>query len=133
MAYTYRANTSPTLFIPAQDVSLLTPSLTMYLPFNVWLTEKLYFVPETGSITLSSKLTWRPTDRLQLFASGGFGTSGERIYAFQDFTRAKTRSFQGGAIFPLTDWLSGELSGFYEDRGFLYIRRGGTFNLIWHW
>lgn len=133
LSYGYRARTSQTLFIPAQDITVMTPSLTMYLPFNMWLTEKVYYIPDTGSITLSSQLTWRPTDRVQLYASGAFGTSGERIVAFQDFTRADTRSFQGGAIFPITERFSGELVGFYEDRGFLYVRQGGTFNLIWHW
>ncbi len=133
LSYAYRAETSRTLFIPAQDVTLMTPSLTVYLPFNVWLTEKVYYVPDTGSMTLSSQLTWRPTDRIQLHASGAFGTSGEQIYAFQDFKRADTRSFQGGAIVPLTSQFSAELLGFYEDRASLYVRRGGTFNLIWHW
>lgn len=133
LSYSYRARTSQTLFIPAQDITVVTPSLAVYLPFNMWVTEKVYYIPDTGSITLSSQLTWRPTERVQLYASGAFGTSGERIVAFQDFTRADTRSFQGGAIFPLTKELSGELSGFYEDRESLYVRRGGTFNLIWHW
>jgi len=57
------------------DIDLLLPGLTLYLPFNLWLTEKVYIIPNTGAITLSSQLTWRPTDRLQLFASGSFGTS----------------------------------------------------------
>jgi YaiO family outer membrane protein len=114
-------------------IDLLQPGLTIYLPFNLWLTEKIYYVPEQGSITLSSQLTWRPTDRLQLFASGGFGTSGERIVAVQDFTRVQTRTIQGGLIFPISERFSGEALGFYEDRATLYVRRGGTFNLIWHW
>lgn len=115
------------------DIELLMPGLTIYLPWNFWLSEKIYYVPEQGSITLSSQLTWRPTDRVQLFASGGFGTAGERIVAVQDFTRVESRIIQGGAIFPIAERWSGELSGYYEDRGALYVRRGGTFNLIWHW
>ncbi|HXV69673.1 MAG TPA: YaiO family outer membrane beta-barrel protein [Nitrospira sp.] len=117
----------------SDGIDLLQPGLTMYLPFNLWLTEKIHYVPEQGSITLSSQLTWRPTDRLQLFASGGFGTSGERIVAVQDFTRVQTRTIQGGLIFPISQRFSGEALGFYEDRTTLYVRRGGTFNLIWHW
>jgi YaiO family outer membrane protein len=116
-----------------EGIHLLQPGLTLYLPFNLWLTEKIYYVPEQGSITLSSQLTWRPTDRIQLFASGGFGTSGERIVAVQDFTRVPSRTIQGGAIFPVSQRFSGEMLGFYEDRSTLYVRRGGTFNLIWHW
>lgn len=115
------------------DIDLLMPGLTVYLPFNLWLTEKLYIIPNTGAITLASQLTWRPTDRLQLFASGSFGTSGERIVAAQDFTRVGSRTIQWGAIFPLTDRFSAEASGYYEDRGFLYVRRGGNINLIYHW
>lgn len=114
-------------------IDLLQPGLTIYLPFDLWLTEKIYYIPDQGSITLSSQLTWRPTDRLQVFASGGFGTSGERIVAVQDFTRVPSRIVQGGIIFPISERFSGEALGYYEDRSTLYVRRGGTFNLIWHW
>ncbi|HQY57174.1 MAG: tetratricopeptide repeat protein [Nitrospira sp.] len=115
------------------DIDLLMPGLTIFLPFNLWLTEKVYFIPNTGAITLASQLTWRPTDRVQLFASGSFGTSGERIVAAQDFTRVGSRTIQAGATFPLTERFSAEVSGYYEDRGFLYVRRGGSLNLIYHW
>jgi len=115
------------------DIDLLLPGLTVYLPFNLWLTERVYFVPSTGAITLSSQLTWRPTDRLQFFASGSFGTSGERIVAMQDFTRVPTQTIQGGVMFPITDRFSAEAVGFYEDRESLYVRRGGSMSLIYHW
>jgi YaiO family outer membrane protein len=128
LAFGYRR-----LLYKKDNVDLLTPGLNIYLPFNLWITEKIYYVPETGAITLSSQLTWRPADRLQLFMSGGFGTSGERIVATQDFTRVRSRTFQGGVIFPLSEKFSGEAVGYYEDRGILYVRRGGTFNLIYHW
>ncbi len=114
-------------------IDLLSPGLTLYTPWNVWLTEKISYVPNQGSISLSSQLTWRPQDRLQFFLSGAYGTSGERIVAVQDFTRIKSIIWQAGAIFPISERLSGEFSGYYEDRGFLYVRRGATFNLIWHW
>lgn len=114
-------------------IDLLMPGLTVYFPHNVWLTEKVYYIPDTGAITLASQLTWRPQDRLQFFASGAFGTSGERIVATQDFTRVQSRIIQGGVIFPLTKRFSAEASGYYEDRGVLYIRRGGLINLIYHW
>ena len=115
------------------DIDLFIPGLTVYLPFNLWLTEKIYIIPNTGAITLSSRLTWRPTDRLQFFASGSFGTSGERIVAAQDFTRVGSHTIQGGVTFPITDRFSVEASGYYEDRGFLYVRRGGNLSLIYHW
>ena len=70
---------------------------------------------------------------MQLFASGSFGTSGERIVAAQDFTRVGSRTIQGGVTFPINERFSAETSGYYEDRGFLYVRRGGNFNLIYHW
>ncbi len=115
------------------DIDLLMPGLTVFLPFNLWLTEKIYLIPNTGAITLASQLTWRPTERVQLFASGSFGTSGERIVAEQDFTRVGSRTIQGGITFPINERFSAEASGYYEDRGFLYVRRGGNFNLIYHW
>jgi len=121
------------LLYKKDGIDLLLPGVNMYLPFNLWITEKIYSVPETGAITLSSQLTWRPTDRLQLFLSGGFGTSGERIVATQDFARVNSRIIQGGIVFPLSEKFSGEAVGYYEDRGILYVRRGGTFNLIYHW
>lgn len=114
-------------------IDLLTPGLTIYFPWNIWLTEKISYVPNQGSITLSSQLTWRPQERLQFFVSGGYGTSGERIVSVQDFTRIKSMIWQGGVVFPIAARFSGEVSGYYEDRGFLYVRRGLTFNLIWHW
>ena len=115
------------------DIDLLMPGLTVFLPFNLWLTEKVYFIPNTGAVTLASQLTWRPTERLQFFASGSFGTSGERIVAAQDFTRVGSRTIQGGVTFPINERFSAEAAGYYEDRGFLYVRRGGNFNLIYHW
>ena len=121
------------LLYKKDNIDLLTPGINIYLPFNLWITEKIYSVPETGAITLSSQLTWRPADRVQLFLSGGFGTSGERIVATQDFTRVNSHILQGGVTFPVSKKLSAEASGYYEDRGILYIRRGGTFNLIYHW
>ncbi|CAE6712235.1 hypothetical protein NSPZN2_11274 [Nitrospira defluvii] len=115
------------------DIDLLMPGLTVFLPFNLWLTEKLYLIPNTGAVTLASQLTWRPTERVQIFASGSFGTSGERIVAAQDFTRVGSRTIQGGVTFPINERFSVETSGYYEDRGFLYVRRGGNFSLIYHW
>jgi len=115
------------------NIDLLMPGLTIFLPFNLWLTEKIYLIPDTGAVTLASQLTWRPTDRLQFFASGSFGTSGERIVAEQDFIRVGSRTIQGGVTFPINERFSAEIGGYYEDRGFLYVRRGGNFNLIYHW
>lgn len=116
-----------------EDIHVLSPGLTIFLPFNLWLTEKVYYVPETGAVTLSSRLTWRPTKRLQVFASGSFGTSGERIVATQDVTRVSSRTIQGGIILPVADRVSLEVSGYDEDRGALYSRRGASFSIIYHW
>ena len=115
------------------DIDLLMPGITVFLPFNVWITEKLYYVPDTGAMTLASRVTWRPTNRLQLFASGSFGTSGERIVATQDVARVSSRAFQGGITLPITERISLEATGYYEDRGTLYVRRGGSFSIIYHW
>jgi YaiO family outer membrane protein len=121
------------LHFEASPIDVLVPGLTVYLPYNLWLTEKLYLVPDTDSETLSSQLTWRATDRLQVFASGAFGTAAERIVAGQDFLRADTISIQAGLNLPLTRRVSLEAIGYYEDRENLYVRSGLSFNLLLHW
>ncbi|MDH5640717.1 MAG: YaiO family outer membrane beta-barrel protein, partial [Nitrospira sp.] len=115
------------------DIDLLMPAVTVFLPFDIWLTEKVHYVPETGAITLASQLTWRSAERIQFYVSGSFGTSGERIVATQDFTRIHSHTIQGGAILPVGPQFSIEMTGFYEDRSILYVRRGGGLNLIYHW
>jgi YaiO family outer membrane protein len=121
------------LHFEASPVDVLVPGLTVYFPHNIWLTEKVYIVPDTDSKTLSSQLTWRATDRLQVFASGAFGTAGERFTAFEDITRVDTISIQAGLNLPLTRRVSLEAVGYYEDRETLYVRSGLSFNLLLHW
>jgi YaiO family outer membrane protein len=121
------------LHFEASPVDVLVPGLTVYFPYNLWLTEKVYIVPDTDSKTLSSQLTWRATDRLQVFASGAFGTAGERFTAFEDITRVDTISVQAGLNLPLTQRFSLEAIGYYEDRENLYVRSGLSFNLLLHW
>lgn len=117
----------------SSSVDLLIPGVTIYLPYSVWLTEKVYFVPNTGATTLSSQLTWRPTDRLQFYAGGAFGTSSSHIAATQEFSKTASYIIQGGVIVPLASRLSLEASGYYEDRSHSYVRRGGSLNVIMHW
>lgn len=69
----------------ATSIDVVIPGITIYFPYNVWLTEKIYYVQTSGAITFSSQLTWRPTDRVQLFASGSFGTASNNIRTTQDF------------------------------------------------
>ncbi len=115
------------------SINLLIPGVTIYLPYNFWLTEKVFYVPESGATTLFSRLTWRPTGRLQLFVSGAFGTSSNQIRTTQDFMRISSHIIEGGVTFPLSDRLSIETSGYYEDRSQSYIRRGVRINLFVHW
>jgi YaiO family outer membrane protein len=115
------------------SVDLLIPGVTFYLPYGFWLTEKVYYVAHTGATTLSSQLTWRPTDRLQLYAGGAFGTSSSHIAATQDFSKTASYLIQGGIIVPLAARFSLEASGYYEDRSQSYVRRGGSINVIMHW
>jgi YaiO family outer membrane protein len=112
---------------------LLIPGLTVYFPGNIWLTGKVYYVLDPSSMTLSSQLTWRATERLQFFIAGAYGDSAERIAALQDIKRVTTHSMQAGVTFPITSRLSAEASASYEDRHGQAIRRGGTVNLIFHW
>lgn len=115
------------------DVDLFFPGLTIYLPRDVWLTEKVYLFPRAGSLTLSSRLDWRVNDRLQLFASGAFGDSGERLVTLTDFVPVKTSTLSAGLEFPITQRISAETWIYYEDREKRYVRRGGALNLIFRW
>ena len=115
------------------DVDILTPGLTAYFPYNIWLTEKVYYVPDTQSVTLSSQITWRPTPRVQLAFTGVYGNTGERLTAARDIQRLTTHSFQATLAFPILAHLSGEIAGYYEDRHGQSIRRGGVFSLIVPW
>ena len=115
------------------EVDLLIPGLTVYVPGNIWLTEKLYYVLDPSSVTVSSQLTWRATERFQFFIAGTYGGTAERVAALQDITRTTMHSVQAGVIFPIAARLSAEASGYYEDRHGKAIRRGGTFSLIVHW
>jgi YaiO family outer membrane protein len=117
----------------SSSVDLLIPGVTVYLPYDFWITEKIYFVPHTGATSLFSQLTWRPTHRLQLYAGGAFGTSSSHIVATQDFVKTSSYLIQGGIIVPLAARVSLEASGYYEDRSQSYVRRGGSINVIIHW
>ena len=117
----------------ATSIDVVIPGITIYFPYNVWLTEKIYYVPPSVAATFSTQLTWRPADRLEFFASGSFGTSSNNIRAAQDFTGISSTIIQGGVIAPLSERLSLETTAYYEDRDASYARRGGAVNLIIHW
>ncbi|MBI2361158.1 MAG: YaiO family outer membrane beta-barrel protein [Deltaproteobacteria bacterium] len=114
-------------------VEVLIPGLVIHLPRDVWLTERLYYVPDTGTVAISSELTWRVHDRLRLFGGATFGHTAERLGARQDFISVTSRAFRAGLTFPIAQRISAETAGYYEDRKTLYIRRGGNFSLIFHW
>lgn len=114
-------------------INILSPGITWYVSHNLWLTEKMYYVPDTESKSLSSTLTWRPNNRFQAFAAGTFGNAGERVGALQDLVRTDTLILQGGVTFPVSKNFSIEVSGYYEDRDAQYVRRGVSFALISYW
>jgi len=115
------------------QVDLLSPGITIYLPYSVWLTEQVYMVPKTGSRSLASHLDWQPADRWLTFISGSFGQSVERPTAAQDIAKVNTLRLAGGLKFPLTRRITGEISYQYEDREKRYSREGGALNLTYSW
>ena len=121
------------LSFPKSKTEVLIPGLTIYFPGSIWLTEKVYYVPDSDAATLRSELTWQIHERLRLFTSGSFGKSGERVGVASDIAKIHSWAVRAGAMFPLADRLSAETAAFYEDRKRLYIRRGGSFSLIYHW
>lgn len=114
-------------------VHIISPGFTWYFPHNVWMTETLYLVPDTGASTLMSQLTWRPLPRLQTFIAGGFGTQGERLTAQMDIQRITTRVYKAGVEFPLSSHWSAGLVITHEDRETLYRRQEGRVFLSYVW
>ena len=117
----------------ATEVDLFSPGVTVYLPYNLWLTEQVYMVPKTDSGSLASRLDWQPADRWHAFISGSFGQSVERPTAVQDIAKVNTLRLAGGLTFPLTRRITAEISYQYEDREKFYSLEGGTINLIYSW
>lgn len=115
------------------QVDLLSPGITVYLPFNLWLTEQIYMVPKTGSQSLSSRLDWEPMDRWHAYVTGSFGQSAERPTAVQDIAKVNTLHLGGGLKLPLTRRITAEVTYQYEDREKRYSREGGTINLTYLW
>jgi YaiO family outer membrane protein len=115
------------------EVDLLSPGITVYLPYNLWLTEQVYMVPKSGSRSLSSRLDWEPAKRWHAFISGSFGQSVERPTAAQEVVKVNTLRLAGGLEFPLTQRISAEISYQYEDRAQRYSRDGGAIKLTYSW
>lgn len=115
------------------EVDLLSPGFTIYLPYNLWLTEQIYLVPKTGARSLSSRLDWEPKERWHAYVSGSFGQSVERPTAAPDVVKVTTFRVGGGLQFPLTEQILAEVSYHYEDRVKRYSREGGTIKLTYSW
>jgi YaiO family outer membrane protein len=114
-------------------VEVLIPGLTIYLPSDVWLTERAYYVPDANTVTVSSQLNWQIHDRLRVFFAAAFGRTADRFETIQDFQSTSSQIFRLGGTFPITSRVSGEAWGYYEQRKDLYARRGASFQLIYHW
>lgn len=118
---------------PGTKVELVIPGLTVYLPNDIWLAERVYYVPDANTVTVSSQLNWQIHSRLRVFFAMAFGKTAEQFDSLEDFQKASSRSFRAGGIFPLTSKLSAETWAYYEERKEFYSRRGGSFQLIYHW
>ena len=116
------------------SADIVVPGVLWYIPYTaVSLSERLYFVPKSGGYSLLTTLQYEPDYRLRYYASIGFGTSAERIYARQDYQRSQTVSGRMGAEYRFTQHYSigGEAS--FENRRSQYDRSGALLYMRYWW
>ncbi len=116
------------------SANIVIPGLLWYVPSTAFtLSERIYFVPETGGYSLLTTLQYEPDHRFRSFASLGIGTSAERISTSQDYQRSQTVSGRIGAEYRFTQHYSigGEAS--FENRRNQYDRTGAILYMRYWW
>lgn len=98
--------------------------------------EKLYYVPERGTVMSVTSLRWDPGYRWHAFAALGAGNSSERIDAAatsQDVQRYATFSLRAGGEYRIAPSYSVGGEALYETRRGLYQRAGATAFVKYWW
>jgi YaiO family outer membrane protein len=116
------------------SANIVVPGLLWYIPSSaLTLSERFYFVPDTGGYSSLTTLNYEPDHRLRCFASFGAGTSAERISVSQDYQRLQTVSARIGAEYRYTTHYSVGAETSFESRGKLYDRTGATLYMRYWW
>lgn len=116
------------------SANIVVPGILWYIPSTaITLSERFYFVPETGGYSSLTTLNYEPDHRLRYFASLGAGTSAERISTNQDYQRLQTVSARIGTEYRYTVRYSIGAEASIEHRGNLYDRKGATLYMRYWW
>jgi YaiO family outer membrane protein len=116
------------------SANIVIPGILWYIPATSFtLSERIYFVPDSGGYSSLTTLTYKPDHRFQSFASIGAGTSAERISTSQDYQRQQTLSARIGTEYRFTPHYSIGAETSYEKRGNLYDRTGAALQMRYWW
>jgi YaiO family outer membrane protein len=115
------------------SVGILIPGLIIYLPYGLSLSERLYYVPRNGSVSLLSTLSYEPNHKFRGFYSISIGKSAERIMSIVDLVKLTTIASRLSGEYRLApSWSLGvELSHEYRER--LYNASGVTLFTKYWW
>ena len=116
----------------SDGVNIFIPGITAYLPYNLSVNEKFYFLTN-GAYTSSSVLNYEPTNKFRCFYNFTMGDGTERITSVEDIQKIFGICNRIYAEYRITDivGIGGEFS--YESRKDLYDKYGGNlfFRLFW--
>lgn len=115
------------------SVDILIPGLIVYLPHGMSLSERLYYVPRNGSVSLLSTISYEPNHKFRGFYSISIGKSAERIMSLVDLVKLMTIANRLSGEYRLTpSWSLGvELSHEYRER--IYNASGVTLFTRYWW
>lgn len=115
------------------DAHILIPGITAYPAENVSLSERVYYVADSGALTALTTLSWEPDHRFRSSLSIGLGNAAERITSTEDTTRYFTFTGRLSGEYRLTPAtsLGGEFG--YEYRQGLYSRTGASLFARYWW
>ncbi len=114
-------------------VNMFYPGITVYLPKNLVLTEKFYYVPKTASHSFVTSLSYELTCKLLLKYSFGIGNSAEQLTTYGDIKKYNTYFHDIAAEFRINNYISLGLEGLYEHRENLYNEKGVNLFLKYWW
>jgi len=114
-------------------VDIFYPGLIVYLPKDIILEEKYYYVPKTNTYSLVSSLSYELTCKFWIKYGFGFGNSAERLTAYGDLLKYTTYFHKIEGEYRVKDYLSVGLEGLYEHRDKLYNRKGLNLFLKYWW
>jgi YaiO family outer membrane protein len=116
------------------SANIVVPGLLWYIPSTtITLSERFYFVSESGGYSLLTTLHYELNHRFRCFASIGAGTSAEHISASEDYLRSQTISGRIGAEYRYTQHYSIGGEATFENRRNLYDRTGVILYLRYWW